>query len=130
MSESGYYELHVTVPAQAFYLRPLRDLVRDFALDCGAPEGRVINMVLAVNEACANVVLHAYGEGRGPLHVRGWRQHDRLVFEVSDNGTPVAKPVPGRIGGRGIPLIRELSDDVDIEGPGEYGTRLEMTFNL
>ena len=30
----------------------------------------------------------------------------------------------------GIPLIRELSADVDIEGPGEYGTRLELTFKL
>jgi serine/threonine-protein kinase RsbW len=130
MSESGYYELRVTVPAQASYLRQLRGLVRTSGLDCGAPDSRVIDIVLAVNEACANVVQHAYGEGRGPLHVRGWRQRDRLVFEVSDNGTPIAKPVPGRIGGRGIPLIRELSDDVDVEGPGQNGTRLEMTFKL
>jgi anti-sigma regulatory factor (Ser/Thr protein kinase) len=130
MSESGYYELRVTVPAQASYLRQLRGLVRTFGLDYGAPDSRVIDIVLAVNEACANVVQHAYGEGRGPLHVRGWRQRDRLVFEVSDNGTPIAKPVPGRIGGRGIPLIRELSDDVDVEGPGQNGTRLEMTFKL
>ena len=130
MSESGYYELHVTVPAEAFYLRQLRDLVRDFGLDCGASDNRVIDMVLAVHEACANVVQHAYGEGGGPLHLQGWRQRDRLVFEVSDNGTPVAKPVAGRMGGHGIPLIRELSEDVDIEGPGEYGTRLELTFKL
>ena len=86
--------------------------------------------MLAVHEACSNVVQHAYGEGRGPLHLQGWRQRDSLVFEVSDNGTPVATPVAGRIGGHGIPLIRELSKDVDIEGPGEYGTRLEMTFKL
>ena len=130
MSESGYYELNVTVPAQASYLRQLRDLVRNFGLDCGAPDDRVVDMVLAVHEACANVVQHAYGEGRGPLRLQGWRQRDGLVFEVSDNGTPVAKPVAGRIGGHGIPLIRELSDDVDVEGPGEYGTRLEMTFKL
>ena len=130
MSESDYYELHVTVPAEAFYLRQLRALVRDFGLDCGASDNRVIDMVLAVHEACSNVVQHAYGEGRGPLHLQGWRQGDRLVFEVSDNGTPVAEPVAGRMGGRGIPLIRELSADVDIEGPGEYGTRLELTFKL
>jgi anti-sigma regulatory factor (Ser/Thr protein kinase) len=130
MSESGYYELDITVPAQACYLRQLRDLVRSFGLYCGAPEGRVVDMVLAANEACANVIQHAYGEGRGPLHLRGWRQRDGLVLEISDNGTPVAKPVPGRIGGLGIPLIRELSEDVDIEGPGQYGTRLEIRFEL
>jgi anti-sigma regulatory factor (Ser/Thr protein kinase) len=130
MSESGYYELDITVPAHACYLRQLRDLVRSFGLDCGAAEGRVVDMVLAANEACANVIQHAYGEGRGPLHLRGWRQRDGLVFEISDNGTPVAEPVPGRVGGLGIPLIRELSEDVDIEGPGQYGTRLEIRFNL
>jgi anti-sigma regulatory factor (Ser/Thr protein kinase) len=130
MSESGYSELNVTVPAQGPYLHRLRQLVRTFGLDCGASDSRVTDMVLAVNEACANVVQHAYGEGGGPLHLRGWRQRDGLVFEVSDNGTPVAKPVPGRAGGLGIPLIRLLSEDVDVEGPGQYGTRLEMTFKL
>jgi anti-sigma regulatory factor (Ser/Thr protein kinase) len=130
MSETGYYELDITVPAQAAYLRELRGVVRNFGLECGAPQDRVVDMVLAVNEACANVVQHAYGEGRGPLHLRGWRQRDGLVFEVSDNGTPVAKPLPGRLGGRGIPLIRELSEDVDVEGPGEYGTRLEIRFDF
>ena len=130
MSESGYYELDITVPAQPCYLRQLRDLVRSFGLDCGAAEGRVVDMVMAANEACANVMQHAYGEGRGPLHLRGWRERHGLVFEISDNGTPVAEPVPGRVGGRGIPLIRELSEEVDIEGPGEYGTRLAIRFNL
>jgi anti-sigma regulatory factor (Ser/Thr protein kinase) len=130
MSESGYYELDITVPAQPCYLRQLRDLVRSFGLDCRAPEGRVVDMVLAANEACANVMQHAYGKGRGPLHLRGWRERDGLVFEISDNGTPVAEPVPGRVGGLGIPLIRELSEEVDIEGPGEYGTRLAIRFNL
>jgi anti-sigma regulatory factor (Ser/Thr protein kinase) len=130
MSESGYYELDITVPAQASYLRQLRDLVGTFGLDCGAPKDAVFDMVMAANEACANVIQHAYGEGRGPLRLRGWRERDGLVLEVSDNGTPVAEPVPGRIGGLGIPLIRELSGDLDIEGPGEYGTRLAIRFNF
>ena len=95
MSVSGYYELDITVPAQPCYLRQLRDLVRSFGLDCGAPEGRVIDMVMAANEACANVIRHAYAPGRGPLHLRGWRERNGLVFEISDNGTPVAEPVHG-----------------------------------
>jgi anti-sigma regulatory factor (Ser/Thr protein kinase) len=130
VSESGYYELDITVPAQPCYLRQLRDLVRSFGFDCGAAEGRVIDMVMAANEACAYVMQHAYGEGRGPLQLRGWRERNRLVLEISDNGTPVAEAVPGRVRGLGIPLIRELSEEVDIEGPGEYGTRLAIRFHL
>ena len=122
-------DLDVTVPAHADHLTQLRGLIRTFGRHSGAGERRVDDMVLALNEACGNVIVHAYSD-EGPLHVRAWREPGSLLFEVSDNGTPVAKPVPGPGGGRGLPLIRQLSDDVDIEGPGQYGTRLEIRFNL
>jgi anti-sigma regulatory factor (Ser/Thr protein kinase) len=122
--------LHVTVPAEACYLRELRHLVRTFADAAGTPEERVADMLIAANEACANVVIHAYDNGPGPLHLRAWQTSGGVTIEVSDNGTPVAKPVEGRIGGRGLQVIRSVCDDVDIEGPGEYGTRLEMSFCL
>jgi serine/threonine-protein kinase RsbW len=123
-------ELDVTVPASAGYLSCLRALTRRFAEECGAQPDTVDRAVLAVNEACSNVVLHAYGEAEGPLHVRGWRAAESLVLEVSDNGTPVAKPQPGREGGLGLELVRNLSDEVEIEGPGRWGTRLQMSFEL
>jgi anti-sigma regulatory factor (Ser/Thr protein kinase) len=129
--DGGHFsDLDVTVPAEARYLRELRHLVRLFGRAAGADNDVVTNMLLAVNEACANVVIHAYDEGGGPLHVRAWQSEDGLTLEVSDNGTPVAKPVEGRIGGRGLDVIRTLSDDLDVEGPGEYGTRLQMDFKL
>ena len=130
MSETPEPELAVTVPADAGYLKQLRDLVRTFAASCGAPEERILDMVLAVTEACGNVVVHAYGDARGPLRLRASCTEAGLILEVSDNGTPVAKPRPGRLGGLGLKLIRQVSDNVEIEGPGEYGTRLEMTFNF
>jgi anti-sigma regulatory factor (Ser/Thr protein kinase) len=72
--------------------------------------------------------VHAYDEDGGPLHLRAWSEEDRLVYLVSDNGTPVAKPAGSPGAGLGLELIRQLCDDVDIEGPGAYGTRLRMTF--
>ena len=120
--------LDVTVPADAAYLSQLRQLVRTYARMCGAPDERIADMILASNEACGNVVVHAYGDELGPLHLRAWLTDTGLAIEVSDNGTPVAKPVEGRLGGHGLHVIREVCDDVDIEGPGAYGTRLEMLF--
>jgi serine/threonine-protein kinase RsbW len=130
VSTSPYRELEVTVPADADYLRHLRHLVQIYAADCGASTPTIVDMLLAVNEACGNVVLHAYDREGGPLKLRAWEGEGSLVIEVSDNGTPVAKPLPGPTGGLGLKLIRQLCDDVDIEGPGEYGTRLEMVFKL
>jgi serine/threonine-protein kinase RsbW len=127
MSER-YTELNVTVAAAPSHLAELRELVRTFGQDCEMPGEAIDAMVLAAHEACANVCVHAYGEEGGPLHLRGWRLDDGLALEVSDNGTPVAKPKPGRLGGLGLGIIRDLSDGVDIEGPGPYGTRLAMTF--
>jgi serine/threonine-protein kinase RsbW len=128
MSRERYTELDVTVAATAGHLGELRDIVRSFGQDCDMPGEAIDAMVLAAHEACANVCVHAYGEEGGPLHLRGWRLGDGLALEVSDHGTPVAKPKPGRLGGLGLGIIRELSDGVDIEGPGPYGTRLAMTF--
>ena len=127
MSEA---DLEVTVPTRADHLAQLRGLIRTFGRHSGAGDRRLDDIVLALNEACANVIVHAYGDEEGPLRLRAWREPGSLLFEVSDNGTPVAKPVPGPGGGRGLPLIRQLSDDVDIEGPGQYGTRLKIRFDL
>jgi serine/threonine-protein kinase RsbW len=120
----------VTVPAEAGRLRELRRSVADFARASGAGPDVVANVVLAVHEACANVVRHAYGEEGGPLHLKGGCQSGLLQFVVSDNGTPVAEPDARPGAGLGLRLVRAVSDDFDIEGPGEDGTRVRMTFRL
>jgi anti-sigma regulatory factor (Ser/Thr protein kinase) len=125
-----YNQVELTVPADADYLKDIRRLVSTFAAQCGADDQQIAKVVLAANEAATNVVLHAYGNDGGPLRIRGWQPEHGLMIEVSDNGTPVAKPASGRVGGLGLDLIRKVCDDVDVEGPGEYGTRLEMTFTI
>ena len=122
--------LHLTVPAAPGYLFEIRRLLNVFAVEAGAGEDKRTDILLAVNEACTNVVRHAYGEEGGPLHVNASHSPGALVVQVSDNGTPVAIPTRNPGAGLGLSLVQRLSDDVDIEGPGEGGTRLEMTFRL
>jgi serine/threonine-protein kinase RsbW len=117
------------VPAQADRLRELRRCVADFARANGASDDVVVAIVLAVNEACSNVVRHAYGPEGGPLHLKGGCESDLLQFLVSDNGTRVADPSTPE-GGFGLTMIRRVSHAVDIEGPGENGTQVRMTFRL
>ena len=122
--------LELTVPAEASRLPELRRVVGEFAVSHGAAKDTIDSAVLAVHEACSNVVRHAYGPESGSLHVKGGCEYGLLQFVVSDNGTPVADPHARKGAGLGLELIRTLANDVDIEGPGEQGTRIRITFRL
>ena len=121
--------LCITVPAEARQLRELRDAIDEFAAAHGADDDARDAIVLAINEACSNVVRHAYGSEVGPLHLKARVRDSFIQVLVSDNGTPVAEPAgPGA--GLGMRIIEKLADDVDIEGPGPLGTKVRATFSL
>ncbi len=90
-------------------------------------------LVLAVDEACANVIRHAYGpHRRGDLGLRILRSGPTLSFELTDAAPCVdpdrlvAKPLGEcRPGGFGIALIDEVMDDWRIEpAAAGHGNRL------
>ena len=122
-----------TVPAVAENVAPLRHAVVALAGEAGADETVRTDLALAVGEACANVVVHAYPPGdTGPLivqaHVLGTRE---LVVSVVDQGQGMT-PRPDSPGlGLGLPLIANLSDRLEIQdGPDGVGTQVEMVFAL
>lgn len=124
-------EVHtrLVLPAVAERLRDVREVVRTVAATAGAPPDRIEDMVLAVAEACANVVAHAYAEDGGDMHVLIDRRQDDLVMVVSDSGKPIVDR-KSEGAGVGLKLINELADSVAIEGPGDAGTVIVMTFRL
>jgi len=122
-----------TVPAVPENVAPIRHAVVDLARRNGAPEEVQTDLALAVGEACANVVVHAYPPGDvGPLvvhaEVRGERE---IVVTVLDQGQGMA-PRPDSPGlGLGLPLIANLSVRLEIQdGPDGVGTELVMSFPL
>ena len=79
-------------------------------------------VVLAVNEAAANAIEHGYRNGEGRVEVAGDLLDHELRMSVVDHGDwRPGHPDPAR--GRGLPLMRTLMDDVDIE-PLTPGTRV------
>ena len=121
-----------TVPAVAENVAPLRHAVVDLAAEAGAEEGVRTDLALAVGEACANVVVHAYPPGDiGPLIVQAAIDTSEIVVTVVDQGQGMT-PRPDSPGlGLGLPLIANLSDRLEIqEGPDGVGTQLEMVFAL
>lgn len=119
--------LTLEFPAQPGEMRAVRAALRA-VLDEEevAPELRD-KLVLVVDEACTNIMRHAYcgGEGNIALHVS--RERDMLVFELVDQAPPID---PERVrprdlsecrpGGLGVGFIDTLMDDWRIE-PGQRG---------
>jgi sigma-B regulation protein RsbU (phosphoserine phosphatase) len=115
-------------PARAEQLRVVRARLRE-ALDAQGvgPELRD-RLVLAVDEACANIIRHAYcGNCDDKITLRLTRERDMLAFELRDEA-PAVDPQKittrdlgdCRPGGLGVPFIRALMDDWQLE-PGTDG---------
>jgi anti-sigma regulatory factor (Ser/Thr protein kinase) len=121
---------YLTLPARPQSLRVVRR-----ALD-GIPGGwadqptSLNDVQIAVTEACANVVMHAYpGRDDGMLEVIGELDDGKLTVWVRDHGpgmTPRADS-PGL--GVGLPLIVALTDELEIGRTAQGMTNVRMTFN-
>ena len=127
--------LDLKFPARAEQMREVRGALRG-ALDGQdvAPELRD-RLVLAVDEACTNIIRHAYSNcPAGNISLRLTRESDMLGFELRDEAPPVdpARVKPRdlsecRAGGLGVNFIDELMDAWRIEPlPGGRGNMLSM----
>jgi anti-sigma regulatory factor (Ser/Thr protein kinase) len=91
--------------------------------------GRLDDLIFAVNEAASNAVLH----GDGTCRARIWRDGGRIVTEIvtaSSIGDPLAgrrRPEPDAVGGRGLWLINEVCDLVEVRsGPAGASVRMHV----
>ena len=124
-----------TVPARAESLRELRAGVRACLDALGVEPQLRDRLVLAVDEACANIIRHAYaGACEGDIGLRVQLAGAVLAFELVDSAPCVEaaklRPQPlgeARCGGLGVALIDQVMDDWHIEALGNgRGNRLVM----
>lgn len=114
----------LSLPAEAEYLSLGRLVLAGLATVRALTEDELSDLKLALTEACANVVLHAYsGSAEGRIELLYELSDDALTIVVADDGRGLADPEEHDADrpGLGLPLIRALSDQVDI-GPGAGGT--------
>jgi serine/threonine-protein kinase RsbW len=97
------------------------------ALDLAAET--VDDLVLAVNEAVANVIDHAYGSGGGSVDLRFRTEGRTVCLDITDQGV-WRPPAPGSDGrGHGVRVMRGVVDSVSIEHD-ERGTRVRLRHPL
>ncbi len=110
-----------------------RATVDEYAAAQGATKDQRDRIALALAEAAANTVVHAYRDrdSPGPIVVEAGVEEGSLVVLVYDEGcgmTPRADS-PGL--GLGVPLMAQMSDRLEIEArEGTPGVRVRMTFDL
>jgi anti-sigma regulatory factor (Ser/Thr protein kinase) len=110
-------------------LARVRHRTAALATAAGLPPSRIDDLVMAVSEAITNSALHAGGAGEIAL----WQDGGRFLCEIRDQGA-VSDPLAGRvrpatdqIGGRGLWLIHQLCDLVQMRRlPDGQAIRLHM----
>jgi anti-sigma regulatory factor (Ser/Thr protein kinase) len=122
--------LNESYPAVAASVTQARRAVTAFACAAGAPPAQLHDIRLAVSEALANAVVHAYPGEPGEVHVTAALTAGELWVLIADDGCGM-RPGSDRAGlGLGLGLISLLSDHLSIVRRSSGGTELRMRFAL
>ena len=126
-------------PGNFSSLAKVADFVTPLAEKAGLSDQEVYQVALAVDEACANIIDHAYGgEGIGDIYCECNVLSDGLEIILIDQGNPfdpdkIPEPKVGapleELGSRGagLFLIKKVMDEVHFDFSKEKGTTLFMT---
>ncbi len=119
-------------------LSEIAEFVEQAAHECGLDETQTYDVQMAVDEACTNVIEHAYhGRADGTLDIVCEKRDKEFIITIQDFGErfdpkqiklpktndPLSKR---RIGGLGIFFMNKLMDRVDFEFAPGRGNRLTM----
>ena len=138
MREGVQEPLHqLTFEARASALAGLRRQLADVLVRAGCSASEIQSIVIAVNEACTNIIRHAYhGDSSETILMLVDVSDDRVLFELLDHATPidlasVCSQSIGELrpGGLGLSFINQLMQDVRYSHrTDETGNRLRMTW--
>ena len=117
---------HLTLKNEVEELNKLPEFVESVCEKAGVDIGLVASLNLALEEAVTNVVLYAYQNGEGLVHIDSVYDEKHIEFVITDSGIafdPTKKEevdttlgVEERsIGGLGIHLVRQIMDSVNYE---------------
>jgi anti-sigma regulatory factor (Ser/Thr protein kinase) len=111
------------MPADSRILTDVRRSMRRWMRSQGADEQTIADVTLAVSEACANAIEHAYSPAPAEFELRVSRQDGTVTATVGDVGR--WREPRGEHRGRGLTIIGAVMDEVDVASGGE-GTEVVM----
>jgi len=128
----------LTVPGQFEYLATIADFIAEMGRDAGFDQDLIFHVQMAVDEACSNVIEHAYGAGdKGDITLSCDCNGKEWVISIYDKGhafDPSSVPEPDlnanlddiKTGGLGLYFMRQLMDEVEFTFDKKKGNKLRM----
>ena len=122
----------LTIPSSTRFLEDVREFVSMHAEEAGFSDQIVEQLKMAVDEACTNVIEHAYeGQSEQPIEIVISILSDKLTIRIRDKGRRFDQKAyrePDLIeyartrksGGFGVHIMRKLMDDVAWRTAGGY----------
>jgi anti-sigma regulatory factor (Ser/Thr protein kinase) len=118
----------VRMPAAADSVPLLRHRLKRWLDQLGVPAGEQFPLALAVTEAAANAVEHAYGPGEHEFEVTVRVEGEAAMLRIRDYGR-WQPPQRNANRGRGLRLIEQLTDELSIRR-GRDGTTVRVRHRL
>lgn len=124
----------ITRAAEVESLQVFRDFITECCARYDIPNDTVLELKLAVDEACTNVIEHGYkGMDPGSIILSFRIEPGRILVQITDFGhvfEPVEAPRPDveaaladrELGGLGLFLIYQTMDNIDYESSMDGNT--------
>lgn len=128
----------LVVKSKTENLSTVREFISTQAERCGLKSQDIQKIVLAVDEACTNVIKHAYNfSPEGDIIIQIKCMPEKFVVSITDNGkhfNPNLVPEPNlqlfqkekKKGGLGIFLMKRLMDEVYYRNLSDKRNQVEL----
>jgi len=128
----------VTIPSHPKYLSVVRAMTSKVGQVNGIDEAVLEDIKLAVDEACANVIKHAYsGNTSGKIVIKYKTTPDIYQVIITDNGIKAQNDLlkgrdldDVRPGGLGVHFIKRVFDVFELDEKKKKGNRLILIKRL
>jgi len=123
----------ISLIAKTDYLPSATSFVREVSVKLGLADNDAARLELVVEEACMNVIEHAFDPGeQGYFDVIILRKPGQVVVAVEDKGLPFdfRKFDEQAESGLGVLLMKAFADEIYFLNLGRGGKRVELVKNL
>jgi serine/threonine-protein kinase RsbW len=115
--------IHLFFEADLKNLATIRSSVEDAARRINGSPEVVTDIMIAVNEAVTNIIVHGYKKQPKIIEIELDKDEDRILVYIHDQAPrfdPTSVPAPNlasplenrSLGGMGIPMMRRLTDEM------------------
>jgi len=123
--------LELNFPADVSHLAPTRAALRDWLTRARVDPEQALNVLVAAGEAVVNAIEHGHRYSpEGTIRLGATALGNQVRLTITDTGEwKPPRPATDSHRGRGIPLMRMLMNEVDIQ-PDSAGTTVHLSARI